>query len=198
MAFWLCLFAAAGLYALVVLAPKLAEREQLRANYREFRGELVAQESRLLRLQQVSLALKTDPQFADELARLHLRAKAPGEELIPVEGALALSQPLDADTPTTRRRDVPAWYAPAVMALAGNPDARGVVLLAAVVLVLFAFAFLNESPADQSRDRTHSDESLLAQLFGRYRRPEHASPPKVRPRRMGLLDPEDDPETWGG
>jgi hypothetical protein len=193
--FWAVLFAAAGLYALVVLAPKLAQREQLRTEYRGYRLELVARESRLLRMQSISSALQTDPQFAAELIRTQLKPVIPGEELIDVEESLALQTPLDdeeLDLPSIYAP--PPWYFPAVEVLAENDDARGVVLLAAVVLVLFAFGYLNDSLIEPARAATaDAPPGSSGSWLERYRRDE----PKPRPvnrLRSPLLDPSDDPD----
>jgi hypothetical protein len=189
--FWGCLFAGAGLYTLVVLSPKLVERQRLQDDDRRYQLELVSQESRLLRLNGVADALQNDPEFAGELARIHLKARGAGEETIPVGEEFAFRLALDEKGET--RLDSAAqtpWYLPAVSVVAENDAARGVVLLTAVVLVLFAFTFLNDSLIDLGLLPGWS--RVKAHFCDRYARSDGST--SFNSAGAPLLNPDDDPE----
>jgi cell division protein FtsB len=91
LSFWLALLTAAGLFAAVSLAPKLAAYLDVRDEHRAGQLRLLALERQQAELERVIDALKHDPQFAAELARLQFDAVRPGEEILPVDPSLSLN-----------------------------------------------------------------------------------------------------------
>lgn len=171
--FWLTLFAALGLYGLAVLAPKLAGREELLSNYHAQQIQLLRDEQKLTRLRQVAVSLQRDSEFVEELLRRDLQATQYGEEIIPLEGNLVYRE-TDPVPPSAVRN--PPWYASFLAVVGGSPDLRGVLLLSAVVMILFAFGFL-QLP-ESSNERSEQDDfreippkpTLLTKWLARYDR----------------------------
>lgn len=141
--FWLTLLAAAGLFAGVSLSPKLATYLTLQEQFRSQQQELIDLEQGHRELDRVIAALKDDPNFAAELARLEFDAVRPGEEILSVDGSLSLEPHAVAKPhqgPTVTRS---AWQ-PWVEVLAYYQPLRTALLVAAAVLVLWAFGWLQD------------------------------------------------------
>jgi len=157
LAFWICLFVAAGLFASVTLAPRLAAYIDLQAEYQANQVELVRMESRAQYLEKVVEALATDPHFAAEVARIDFDAVRPGDERIAVDKSLSLNAPR-YDPPEITAPPSPPWYAPVARFLSSNPALRPLTLLVAAGLIVVAFTFLHDSaderpPAAEPRRR---------------------------------------------
>ncbi len=112
------------------------------------------------------VALKDDPQFAAELARLEFDAVRPGEEILSAESSLALDpnsrsahpvRPLPSQSPLQR------W----VVVLAERRSLRSGLLFVAGGLVLLDFGWLQETAAGQVQSRM---QGLGQQLGGCWRR----------------------------
>lgn len=143
--FWLCLLIAAALYAGVSLAPKYIAWEAWNRQYQTNQWELVGLEQRMSQLEQVVAALKDDPQFSAELARIEFDALVPGEEVIPVSDGLTYrpAAPVEtAGTPATH--STPPWK-PWISAFASDAELRTRALTVAAALVLLGFTFLHDS-----------------------------------------------------
>lgn len=141
--FWLTLLVAAGLFAAVSLSPKIASYLALCDEYRTQQEELVELERQHAELERVIAALKDDPQFAAELARLEFDAVRPGEEILSVDSSLSLTPNARAPLPKPRPVVRSPWR-PWVGVLASAQPLRKTLLLVAAGLVLFAFGWLRE------------------------------------------------------
>lgn len=160
--FWTALLVAAVLFAAVTLAPRLTTLIDLRDEHYVHQLKLVALEQQTRQLERVVTALERDPDFAAEMARLEFDALRPGEEVIAVDGNLALDarqMPPAAAAPETSR----AWYLPALQRLASQRDLRHLLLLTAAVLVVTSFTWLQESSGPVPAPAT-------PRPAGRYRR----------------------------
>ncbi len=141
--FWLMLLAASGLFAAVSLSPKLFTYLTLHDQYLTQQHELVQLERDHQELERVISALKDDPQFAAEMARLEFDAVRPGEEILAVDELLTLSPHQAAKTPRQPYVAASPWR-PWVAILAHTQPLRMTLLGTAAVLVLLAFGWMHE------------------------------------------------------
>lgn len=165
LAFWVALGTAAVLFATVNLSPRLAALLELRDEHYANQLRLVALEKQARQLERVVEALEHDPAFAAEMARLEFDALRPGEEVISVDRKLALDA-RRAATIEPERQATRAWYLPAVEIVATSQDVRNTLLLAAAVLVIASFTWLQESTAGQ----IEAGGRALQSAWGRYRK----------------------------
>ncbi len=145
LAFWCCLLVSAAILATVFLAPRLRTYRDLRRQYDGLQRELVASERHVDYLQKVVDALRHDPQFAAELARVDFGVSR-SEERIPVAPGLSLNDEatMDPETPQEAARPFPQSLldTPLMETLADDRSVRASLLGAASLLVLVAFTFL--------------------------------------------------------
>jgi len=145
LAFWCCLAASAALFAAVFLAPRLRTYRELRRQYDGAQWELIASERHVDYLQKVVDALRHDPQFAAELARVDFGVSG-SEERIPVP--LALNMNGEPTLDGERLQDSPRPFAqslldtPLMDKLSDDRSVRASLLGAASLLVLVSFTFL--------------------------------------------------------
>jgi cell division protein FtsB len=164
--FWLAVLAAAGMYALVALSPKVLAWHDERERWRKNQERLVRLERKVEYLKQVANALESDPEFAAELARVELHASRPGDERLPVERRLALT----ADKQPSRTANgvvARPWFEPILRDFAEDGTHRRWTLFAAAALVVIAFTFLQESPA---RKPDADEGTWLGRRYGRKHR----------------------------
>jgi cell division protein FtsB len=88
--FWLCLFCGLGLFAAAFLAPRLVARDRLSQELVASSQRLQEAEQRYRQMQRTIEALRTDPEFASELARVQLDAVRSGEEVLRVPAGMGL------------------------------------------------------------------------------------------------------------
>jgi hypothetical protein len=144
-AFWICLFMAAGLYGTVALAPKLLAYVGLETEYRANQWRLAEIDRQVCHLQRVIDAHTTDPAFVKEQARNAFEVAGADEQRIPVDSHLRLnieSAPAPAASRTSSRR-LP-WYAPLLACVASSHRVGNGLLLGSAALIVYAFAFLYE------------------------------------------------------
>jgi hypothetical protein len=147
LAFWCCLFSAAGLFAALALAPKLHTYRELRREYIGMQQKLVGKERQVDYLQKVADALEHDPEYAAELARVDFGSDGL-EERIPVEPSLGLrgtgAPQWNAVSPTGSERHTSAdiLESPLLDSLSVDRRVRASLLGATCLLVLVAFTFL--------------------------------------------------------
>ena len=158
LAFWLCLVVAAALFASVTLAPRLVTYLELRKEYQANQEQLVGLEGRTQYLEKVVDALRSDAQFAAEVARIDFDAARPGDERIAVDKSLSLSIPRYDPPPAAAAADAP-WYVPATRFLAGNPSLRPLMLAVAAALVVVAFTYLHDTVTDEPEEAAPSRRS---------------------------------------
>lgn len=142
-AFWLTLLLSAVIFASVSLAPKLAHHLALENEYRSQQFELKRIEQQQTELERVIAALKDDPHFSAELARLEFDAVRPGEEILNVDTSLALhpNRPVAA---AVSHVSSPSPWQPWVEIFANNSQLRFALLATAAGLILFAFGWLQD------------------------------------------------------
>ncbi len=167
--FWCFLVCAIGLYAAVALAPKLWIHMKLVSEYRTNYAQIQALRERIEFLKKVADALKTDPEFRAEYARLDLVAERTDSERISVKEHLAWDTRRAEMLPCIRPAALP-WYAPLVRQLAFNQGVRRVVLAAAALITVLSFGFLHESQRDRVLAARASVRSAWHALARRYRR----------------------------
>ena len=143
LAFWSCLFTATGLYAIVVLSPKLLTYLILDREYVANQWRLVELSRQVAHFDKVIQAQTQDPAFIREQARAAFDVAPPNEQRIPVDSHLRLNIELGTKPPARPSRSLP-WYAPLLGTVANSRPAGNVLLGSAAILVLFAFAFLFE------------------------------------------------------
>ena len=170
LAFWLTLLAAIGAYSLVALSPKLVSFIQLRHDYQATQMRLVSLEHEVDDLDQVVDSLSRDPDFVRKLASVEFGARRPGEERIPLDEHLQLSI-RDNDPVFEMPADSLPWYGSAIHPFAVNPRLRGTILLAAGLLLVFAFMFLQPTSQLAVATEETSTENAAGGLLSRYRRP---------------------------
>ena len=166
LAFWFCLFLAAAMYAVVVLAPKWHTYQNLNFEHRNNQLQLVSLEQNVKRLGTVVSALENDTELAAELARLDFGAVRPGDERLSVDEDLKMNvQSLQQLTPQYVTRQ--AGSSELVRLFSQNRRVRHLTLAVAGLLALFAFCFLIE-PGKFSLKEDAS--SPLTRLINRYRK----------------------------
>ncbi len=168
LAFWVSLTVSALLFAAVSLAPKLVAWRTLQEQFHSQQTRLLALEQQTEQLDRVVTALKQDPQFSAEVARLEFDALRPGEEVIAVDGSLSLN-PIAHDRPDDRARSRSAdpWL-PWLQALAADEPLRLGLLAAAACIVVLAFTFLHEG-LESPEPSTLPARSWWQRATARYR-----------------------------
>jgi hypothetical protein len=173
LAFWCSLFIAAGLFAVLALAPKLRTYRELSLEYDSLHRQLVCTERRTECLAKVADALEHDPDFAAELARVNFDA-AGGDERIPVGPQLRLAAWDSEPTIAAGHPSSPVALLDGLLlnTLSDDRTVRVSLMAAAALLVLVSFAFCGERKAncgdkDSSQPRLH----IRAWLADRYRKP---------------------------
>lgn len=165
LAFWMCLLASGGCFAVVALAPKYIQWQRLNEQFAVNQHHLVAVEQRTLQLRQVVAALEEDPAFVEELARVEFDAIRPGEEVIPVEPALQLDARMTANRVAPMHGILPGWQT-WLAQLAAHQELQSVLLLTSAVLVIAAFTWLHE-PGEPD-DAPRAKRSWWRRLRDRY------------------------------
>jgi hypothetical protein len=171
--FWCSLFLAAGLFAVLALAPKLRTYRQLSGEYDSVHRQLVSTERRTENLAKVAHALEHDPEFASELARINFDNSG-GQERIPVGPHLSLAA-WDSDPAMTDAGHTPSpaelLDGPLLNTLSDDRAVRGPLMAASSLLVLAAFAFCGEkAPNRNDRESKQPRIGVRGWLANRYRK----------------------------
>jgi len=138
--FWTFAFLSVGLFAAVLLLPRLEQLDQLagEADQLSAKVDRMRHANRELALQVE--ALQRDPFYIGQVARRDLGFRSPGEQRVAV-GRLYQSrpalQPLEPETP--------AWLQRVRDRLAHDEGVRRAALVTAGVLLMCAFVFFNRS-----------------------------------------------------
>ncbi|MFK7820278.1 MAG: septum formation initiator family protein [Planctomycetaceae bacterium] len=138
--FWLTLFVAAALYAMVALSPKLERLLTLKRDHEAGQWHLVELEKRVKQLDRVAAALEDDPQFAAELARSRFGAVRPGSDAIPLSNELQINF---TDSPPDLAEVQLPWFYGVIRQFASNSVLRWTSLGVASGLILLGFGFLH-------------------------------------------------------
>jgi hypothetical protein len=145
LAFWCCLALSAAIFATVFLAPRLRTFRDLTREYDGIQRELLTSERQVDYLQKVVDALRHDPEFAAELARVDFGVSG-SEERIPVAAQLSLSGEPPAINVEAEGvvRPFPRNLldTPLLDKLADDRSVRSSLLGAVSLLLLVAFTFL--------------------------------------------------------
>jgi hypothetical protein len=171
LAFWCSLFLAAGLFAVLALAPKVRTYHGLAREYDRLHRRLVSAERRTESLTKVADALEHDPQFAAELSRVDFDAPS-GEERIPVGPQLSLAE-WDTE-PAVEANSHPSprmlLDEPLLDTLCDDRTVRFPLMGASSLLVLAAFGLCGDRR--QNRDDDQSGRpGIHSWLANRYRKP---------------------------
>ena len=168
LAFWFCLFLAAAMYAVVVLAPKWHAYQNLNSEHRNNQIQLVSLEQDVKRLGKVVSALENDTELTAELARADFGAVRAGDEQLAVDEDLKMNvQSLQQLTPP--RISQQAGSSELVRLFFQHRRVRHFTLAAAGLLSLFAFCFLIE-PRPSGSTPPDDSPSLCKRLINRYRK----------------------------
>jgi cell division protein FtsB len=143
LAFWICLIAAAGIYAAVALSPKTLAYVRLQNQCFANQVHLVSLERQVQYLGRVAAALKSEPEFAAELARVEFDAVRPGDERIPVDRRLSINAPVREPAPYASSLQT-SWTESLLEPFAHDRSVRVALLAIAGAMVLTAFTFLIE------------------------------------------------------
>lgn len=141
-AFWLCLFSSAALFASVSLAPRLVEWHELQLSTLDRQQQLVELEMHIQHLDKVVHALEHDPHFRAEVTRREIGGGA-DETSIPLDKSLSV----DMTVPRASGPNVPLvvpWYIPILRTLSIPSDWRRRVLWLSAGLCLIAFVGLRD------------------------------------------------------
>lgn len=166
--FWLVLGLAAALAALLVLAPRIAESEELRLQYAANRRQLRHVASEIQHLEQVAAGLEFDADFRKRVISSELHARPAGSERIPVGASLGYD-PRIPNLPVSKSSPDESLLLNWIRPIAEPTAVRSRLNLAAFILLIFAFGCLNESFFSGS-----IGQAVLWGLGGicnRYRRP---------------------------
>jgi hypothetical protein len=141
LAFWCCLLLAAGLFAVLSLAPKLRSYRDLAQEYDTLERRLVSTERRTESLSQVADALEHDPQFAAELARINFDARDADERILvgPQLSLAAWDSPAPLDDVHNRPATGALWDGPLLETLSNDRTVRRPLMAASSILLLCAF-----------------------------------------------------------
>lgn len=141
LAFWMCLFAAAGLYGVVALSSKWCAHCALDAEHESNQWRLVTLEQQIGRMRQVIAAQQEDPAFVREQAQSDFALARPDELRIPVESHLMLQiGPGQPDVPG-HSVSLPRYY-PYIRSIARSREIGDGMLASAAALVIGAFTLL--------------------------------------------------------
>ena len=170
---WLYLLTAAGIFAAVVIAPKLLTRTLLEKQYTETQLRLVLFEQQVERAEGIAKALEEDPKFAASVARKdfanHLE---PNSELVPMPPELSLD--IHAlDTPYDLPPFPLPWYTETLKHLTFNEDLIRILLSVAALLTVLSFITTSSAPEREA------EGSMLQRLGERY---SAVPPPKFNSR----------------
>lgn len=171
LALWGGLAVAGMLFALATLAPRLADLEALRNRYAESQTRLVRLEEQTHDLERLCEALRTDPQFATELAKLEFSGTPQDAERIAVGPELQLGEELVASHAVTIR---PAG-ATAELArssfvwLSAHPRLRAAMLALAAVIGLVSLVGVDRKRLPRTHRVTMSLRNALERFAARYR-----------------------------
>lgn len=135
LAFWVCLFAAAGCYALVVLAPKLCAFCALDAEHESNQWRLVALEHQIARLKSVTEAQQRDPAFIRQQAESDFAVAPADEQRIPVEAHLTLHIGSAQPEPGRRAVSLPPYFSIVWFVSRSREIGDGLLAVAAILVV---------------------------------------------------------------
>ena len=135
--FWSCLFLAVGLFAIVLLSPKLILVHQLESEENTLKQKRGQIEQRNRFLVSVGNALESDPEFTFEVARFEMNVSESEEQPIDVKPVFpATADRMQLSTP---KRRIEWWLQPARL-IARDRTLSDICLATAAILVIVAFA----------------------------------------------------------
>ena len=165
LAFWPVLILAAALFALATLAPGLAEWADVRDRLAAADAEADALRAEIDGLARVSAALRADPAFAAEVARLDLGLARDGADRLAVPAA----PPPVAFVPPAASSATPSAFDRVVAAVAADRRLRVTLAAAAAGLAAAAFTLCQPAAAPLVRRLGWAPGLLWRAAAGRYR-----------------------------
>ncbi|QDU38367.1 hypothetical protein Mal4_26940 [Maioricimonas rarisocia] len=170
-AFWLCLFLAAAMYACAAVAPRADEWSGLRRQSLEVRYQLVELQRTNRHLEKLCDELEHNPDFVAELARYDMDATRAGDGRLSVDPSLGFDPrvPVAGPEPPAELFADP-WYIPWLRRLADDTTLRRRWLGTITGLVFVAFTMLHEGFWSRSSRGMMALGAGLNWLTARYRR----------------------------
>jgi len=162
---WSWLILAMGIYAVVILSPKIAQQEIMLADYQSLQKQMAEDQSRLHRLQLVKKSIRSEPELAQQILDGQKLIKRGDQEILPITNAIIdQHERLNDDSAVPVRQ--PHWYAPIVIFIGENEIVRGLLLVGVIVMLLTTF--VAGTPIDEEIDESisdHDEEHLRAPNF---------------------------------
>ena len=165
--FWFVLLVAAGMYAAVALAPKLASWMNAHEQYADNAARLAALEEEADYLERLTAALKSDPAFAVRLVDAAQRQSARETGLVGFSGDSLPSEP-PANSGVVQSA-IQQPLAGLVFHLASHEPHRNWLLVGSCSLTLLAFSLLNEAGSGVVLSMLAMISSAVRLALGRYR-----------------------------
>ena len=135
--FWSCLFFAVGLFAAVLLSPKLLLVHQLESEENTLKQKLEDIKQRNRFLASVGNALESDPEFTFEVARFEMNVSESEEQ--PIEVKPVFPETANTVQLSTPKRRLEWWLQPARL-IARDRTLSDICLATAAILIIVAFA----------------------------------------------------------
>ena len=169
---WGGLLLAGTLFAISALAPRLEHLHELHERYAAGQAQLVFLEKQTESLEGVCEALRTDPLFTDELAKLELSAVGRGTESIAVRPELRLGvENASADTGSEARLASSQQLARAtVMWISARPKVRAGMLACAAAIGLMSLIGVRPEQVESARSLVRWLRRPFVEIVARYRR----------------------------
>lgn len=181
--FWTWLLLAMAIYALVMLSPRLAERELMLVEYQSLSAQLNDDEIRLTRLQKIEASLKKNPELSERILNGEKTIQNGNREIIPLADESATPKgKIEVDRSSTKTHSLtdfsrsPHWYAPVVIFIGRNGTLRSLLLVGVVIMVLVTFVTVppvvdepeNEEEQKEEGQQLPRKPNFLTRLKQRY------------------------------
>lgn len=178
--FWAWLLLAMGLYALVMLSPRLAEQELLLTEYQSLNEQLDDDQSRLDRLRQIEQSLQQHPELSQRILNGEASTSDENREILPLpvesttsnrEVGVAPPTNTISNRGTTHRG--PHWYAPIVIFIGQNGTLRAILLLGVIIMILVTFVsippIVEESVEESEQTKDEREAPRKPNFLSRFK-----------------------------
>lgn len=172
LASWGGLVLAGALFSLATLAPRVADLQKLRSRYAENQKRLVSLERQADDLARVAEALRTDPQFLTELAKLEFSGTLRDAEAIPVDPELRLGDGRAATNAVSFNTSTAAkeWFHALLAGLSTLPRVRAALLAVAMAIGFASLIGVREERLAVIRRLMSIAVTTVTSLTARYHR----------------------------
>lgn len=173
-AFWLSLLTSVLMYAAVSLSPKLADWINVRQQHASNAARLAQLEDEADYLERVAAALKSDPEFVQQLVGAEKSSPAEDARLVTVTQDLLFEESARSIQEPTHI--IPPALANLVFHLSSDQQHRTWLLVSAAGLTLLAFTLLNDAGSGIAVWAMNALFVTVRAAVGRYR----AAAPRVQ------------------